>query len=62
MNPTREPEPTTSAFLEAERMIDKTIDEMEGETHIEYGSTIERNSKPQPYRRLKLLLKRLLRW
>ena len=59
MTPTKELDPTTSAYQEAEKMIDQAISKMEGETHIEYGSTIERDSKPQRKSRLKRWLHRL---
>lgn len=45
-------------FLKAEQMIDQAIASMGNETHIEYGSTMERKSKPS---RWKEWLRRLRR-
>lgn len=34
-------------FQQAEKMIMQTIAQMEDDTHIEYGSTMERKSQPK---------------
>jgi hypothetical protein len=48
----------SSKFLEAERMIKQTIADMDNETHIEYGSTMERKSRPTIRKALLRSLKR----
>ena len=37
-------------FLQAEQMINQAIASMGNETHIEYGSTMERKSKPSKWK------------
>ena len=48
-------------YQQAEKMIDKTISEMEENTHIEYGSTIERRDKPSRIKWLNQWIKRLFK-
>ena len=45
-------------FQQAEQMIEKTIADMDAESHIEYGSTMVRKGKTNRWRRW---LNRLLR-
>lgn len=52
MTPRKEQEasPQNPEFQQAEQMINKAIANMDGETHIEYGSTMERKSKPSKWK------------
>ena len=61
MTPTSEQsiQPANDKFLQAEQMINNTIAGMVNETHIEYGSTMERKSSPPKWK--KLLHRLLLR-
>lgn len=61
MTPTSEQsiQPANDKFLQAEQMINNTIAGMDNETHIEYGSTMERKSSPQKWK--KILHRLLLR-
>jgi len=43
-------------YQQAEELISQTIAEMDTETHVEYGATMERKSRPT---RWKTMLKRL---
>lgn len=60
MTPSTELDPMATAYRQAERMIDQAIANMEGETHIEYNSSIERDSKPRLGIRLKRWVNKLL--
>lgn len=54
MTPTKEQNvmQPDNKFLEAEMMINKTIDGMEAETHIEYDSKMERKTQPTKWKDL----------
>ena len=58
---TREKARPSSEYLAVEEMINKTIEQMEEETHIEYGSTMVRNNnKPVRCKWAKRLIDKLL--
>lgn len=60
MTPNKEPEKRQlgTDYEFAERIINQTIAGMDDDTHIEYGSTLERNATPSKWRQW---LHRLLR-
>ena len=43
--------PQNAQFQQAERMINEAIANMGTETHIEYGSTMERKDKPSMWKK-----------
>ena len=43
--------PQNAQFKQAERMINEAIANMGNETHIEYGSTMERKDKPPVWKK-----------
>lgn len=47
MAPPKEQIPPATDYQQAEEMIEQSIAKMEGDTHIEYGSTMERKSQPK---------------
>lgn len=59
MTPTSEQsiQPTNEQFLQAEQMIDNAIAGMDNETHIEYGSTMERKNSPSKWEKILLRLR-----
>ena len=61
MTPASNKNNVPSDYQQAEKMIDKTISEMEENTHIEYGSTIERRDKPSHFKWLNQWIKRLFK-
>lgn len=61
MTPASNKNKAPSDYQQAEKMIDKTISEMEENTHIEYGSTIERRDKPSRFKWLNQRMKRLFK-
>jgi len=48
-------------FRQAEQMIDRAIASMGNETHIEYGSTMERKNKSPKWQKWMHQLRRMLR-
>ena len=53
-----DPNPNISEYYRAEQIINQTLADMEEETHIEYGSTMERKAPPPKWKKW---LHRLLR-
>ena len=53
MTPSKEQNstPQNARFRQAEQMINKAIANMGDETHIEYGSTMERKDKPSIWKK-----------
>ncbi len=38
-------------YQQAERLINQSISNMDAESHIEYGNTMERNSQPSKWKK-----------
>ncbi len=58
---TKEKAKPSSDYLAVEDMIDKAIQQMEEETHIEYGSTMVRNNnKPVRCKWVKRIIDKML--
>lgn len=62
MAPPSKKDKETIDYLQAEKLINQTIANMDGTAHVEYGSLIERSDKTSScscLNRIKLLLKNL---
>ena len=62
MAPPNKKDKETIDYLQAEKLINQTIANMDGTSHVEYGSLIERSDKTSScscLNRIKLLLKNL---
>lgn len=54
MTPQKEQETTirtNDQFIQAEKMISQAIASMDDDNHVEYGSSIERNTLPPKWKR-----------